>query len=90
MTSGPGMGPYRPRVELVLQYSTPANQRLAGRWDWGFFHSVRGVISPGGIRVRSRVVGVVFLCMCGWITIVGYVRPHRPQMAVSLCTIPGQ
>ena len=38
MTSGTGMVPYRPRVELALSYTTPAHQRSAGRWGWGFPH----------------------------------------------------
>ena len=33
--------------------------------------TARGGINPGDIRVRSRVVGVVY--MCGWIMIVGWV-----------------
>ena len=65
MTSVPGVGPYRPRVELALSYTTPANQRSAGRWVWGLFHTVRGGINPGDIRVRSRVVGVVYVCVDG-------------------------
>ena len=47
---------------------------------------MRGDINPGDIRVRSRVVGVVYVWM-------GYdlgMGPYRPQMTETLCTIPDQ
>ena len=30
-----------------------------------YFHTVRGGINPGDILVRSRVVGVVYVCVDG-------------------------
>ena len=45
--SHPGMGPCPPRVALAIRTS-----------DWGF-HTVQGVIDPGGHRFRPRFVGVV-------------------------------
>ena len=51
-----------------------------------YFHTMRGDINPGDVRVRSRVVGVVYVWM-------GYdpgMGPYHPQMTVTLCTIPGQ
>ena len=40
-----------------LNMRTMVNQKI-GRWGWDF-HTVRGGINPGDIRVRLRVVGVV-------------------------------
>ena len=48
--------------------------------------TLRGGISPGDIRVRSRFVGVVYVCMY-YDTGMG---PCRSRMTVILCTIPGQ
>ena len=67
MTSGPGMGPYRPRVELAIymRYDPqPIRDRRVGG-DGDYFHTVRKGINPGDIRVRSRVVGVVHVCVDG-------------------------
>ena len=42
--SDPGLGTYRPRVELAL-FSRPSRSAI-GRWGWGF-HTVRGVSTRG-------------------------------------------
>ena len=42
-------------------YEYIANQKIC-RWGWDF-HTVRGAINPGDIRVRPRVVGVVDVWM---------------------------
>ena len=47
---------------------------------------MRARINPGDIRVRSRVVGVVYV----WVDYDPGMGPYRPQMTVTLCTIPGQ
>ena len=61
ITSGPGMGPYRPRVEQILQYSTqPIRDRPVGGGGH-YFHTVHVSIYPGDTRVRSRAVGVVYV-----------------------------
>ena len=50
----------------------------------GDFHTVRGGINPGDIHVRSWVVGVVYV----WMDDDLGMEPYRPQMTVTLCTIP--
>ena len=47
---------------------------------------MRRGINPGYIRVRSRVVGVVHV----WMDYDPGMGTYRPQMTVTLCTIPGQ
>ena len=52
---------------------------------------MRGGINPGDIRVRFRVVGVVSeLCMYVWMDYGREMGPYRPQMTVTVRTIPGQ
>ena len=53
---------------------------------------MRGGINPGDIRVRSRVVGDVYVlsrlqCVCGWMEYDRGIRPCRLQMTVNFCTI---
>ena len=52
----------------------------------GGFYIVRGGISPGDNRVRSQVVGVVYV----WMNYNPGMGHCRPQMTVTLSTIPGQ
>ena len=59
-TSGPGMGPYPPEVELA-QHTNP-NPSEIGRWGWDF-HTMRGGVNLDDVRVRPRVVGVVDVWM---------------------------
>ena len=47
---------------------------------------MRGGINPGDIRVRSRVVEVVYV----WMDCDPGMGPCHPQMTVTSCTIPGQ
>ena len=51
-----GMGPYPPRVALVLR--TPRWGLTRSQWSWGFY-SVRGGIDPGDRRFSPRFIGVV-------------------------------
>ena len=52
------MGPYPLPGWSWLNIRPP--QQIRGRPVWGWdFHTVRGCINPGDIRVRPRVVGVV-------------------------------
>ena len=68
MISDPGMGTYPPRVRRdlgvgprgnslrALAPGVPANQQII-QWGLGF-HTPRGGIDPGDLRLRFRVVGV--------------------------------
>ena len=66
MTSGPGMGTYRPRVELALLYTTPSQSEIGRLVGLGIISTLCGEVSiPGDVRVRSGVVGVVYVCVEG-------------------------
>ena len=54
-----------PRGEELAQHANHGPKKKIRRLGWDF-HTVRGGINPGDIRVRPRVVGVV---VCGWIPI---------------------
>ena len=73
------MGPYLPQLELAQR--TSPSQSENGRWDWRF-HTVRGGIDPGDIRVRLRVVGVADV----WMNSDPRIEPYRPRVALTLCT----
>ena len=47
---------------------------------------MRGGINPGDIRVHSRVVRDLYV----WMDYDPDMRPYRPQMTATLCTIPTQ
>ena len=65
MTSGPGMGAYRPPGGAGSITYDPQHTR---HWPVGgvgdSFHTVRGGINAGNIRVRSRVDGD-YVCVDG-------------------------
>ena len=46
--------PYTSRHDVLL------HRPVGG--DGDYFHTVRRGVNPGDIRVRSRVVGVVYIC----------------------------
>ena len=70
MIPGPGMGPYRPRVELALKYSNLSQSKIGRSVGLGiYFHTVRESINPGAIPVF--VPGLSELYICGWIIILG-------------------
>ena len=81
--SGPGMGPYPPKVELA-QYANPSQSEI-GRWGWDFHTVLRG-IHPGDIRVHPWVVGVLDVRMDS----DAGMRPYRPRVTLTLCTSSGQ
>ena len=69
MTSGPGMGPYRLRVELALIYTTPSQSEIGRSVGLGIF-TLCGEVS---ILVTSVfVLGLSELYMCGWVMILGW------------------
>ena len=80
------MGPYRLRVGSgsIIYDPQPIRDRPVG--GVGNFHTVRGDINPGDIRVRSRVVGVVYV----WMDYDPGMGPYRPYMTETSCTISGQ
>ena len=94
------MGTYLPRVELALKYTTYGQSEIGRSVGLGI-STLCGEISVLviSIRVCSRVVGVAYN-MYGLIMILGWdwdrtlswtgMGPYRPQMTVTLCTIPGQ
>ena len=58
------MEPYRPRVELALQYMAPSQSEIGRSVRLGI-STLCGEISilVISIRVCSRVVGVVYVCV---------------------------
>ena len=85
MTSGPGWDPIVPvEAGSILYNPQPIRDRQVG--EVGDFHTVRGGISPSDIRVRSRVVGVVYV----WMDYNPGMGSYRPHMTFTLCTTPGQ
>ena len=69
MRPGPGMGPYRPRVELAL-YLTNSSRSETG-WSVGL--GISTLCGEIAILVISVFVpGLAELCMCGWILILGW------------------
>ena len=71
MTSGPGMGPYHPRVELALQYTTPSQSEIGRSVGLGI-STLCGEIS---ILVIYQCLFPGFwscICMCGLIMILGW------------------
>ena len=61
MTPGPGMGPYRSRVEQALKYTNPSKLEIGRSAALGISTLCGEYQSWGYSRVRSLVVGVV--CM---------------------------
>ena len=89
MTSGPVTGPYRPRVELVLSYTTPSQQEIGRSVGLGIVSTLCGRYQV--ILVISVFVpGLSELYMYVWMDYDPWRGPCHPQMAVTLCTIPGQ
>ena len=67
MTSGPGMGPYRPLEELILKYTTPSQLEISRSVGLGIFTlSVRGDVNPGDIHPCLFPGCRSCICMCGW------------------------
>ena len=64
-TSGPGMGPYPPEVELA-QHTNPIQSKM-GRWGW-VFTPCEEVSTE---RISVFVAGISELHMCGWIPMPG-------------------
>ena len=62
MTFGPGIGPYRSWVELLC--TTPSQSEIGRSVGLGVICTLRGLRSAD-IRVRSRVVRVVYVCVDG-------------------------
>ena len=68
------MGPYRPLVELTVQYTTPSQSEI-GRSVGVGISTLYGEISilVISIRVCSQVVGCRgCICICGLIMILGW------------------
>ena len=82
------MGPYRPRVELALLYTTPSQSEIDRSVELGI-STLCGEIS---ILVICTVFvpGLSELDMYVWIDYDPWMGPYRPQMTVTICTIPGQ
>ena len=77
MNSGPGIGTYRPWVELALTYTTPSQSKIG--WSVGVgFSTMRGDFNPGDIYPCLFPGCRGCLCMCGLTTILGW-NPDVPR-----------
>ena len=82
------MGPYHSRVELALQYTTSSQSEIGRSVGSGIIFTLCGEIS---ILVMSVFVPRLSeLCMYVRMDYDRGMGPDRTQMAVTLCTIPGQ
>ena len=63
------MGPYRPRVELHLYYTTPSHSEI-GRLVGLGISTLCGEVSI--LVISVFVPGLSKLYMCGWIVILGW------------------
>ena len=88
MTSGPGMGPYRPRVELALLYTTRSQSEIGRPVGLGIISTLRAEVSI--LVISVFVPGLSELYMYVWMDYDPGMGPYHSQMTVSLCTIPGQ
>ena len=88
MTSVPGMGTYRPLVGLALYYTTPSQSEIGRSVALGVISTLCGQVSILVISVFVPRLSMLYMYV--W---MGYERgmvPYRPQMTVTLCTIPDQ
>ena len=84
-----GWDPIVPGWSWLYSIRPPADQRLVGRWGWGLFPHCTGRYQL--ILVISVFIpGLSELYMYMWVDYDPGMGPYRPQMTVTLCTIPGQ
>ena len=81
MAIGPEMGPYSPRMKVAL-YTSPS--QAATDQSGCDFHTMGGGISPGDVRFRSRVVGVLDV----WMDSDPGIGSDRARVTFTLWTSP--
>ena len=75
------MGPYRPRVELALKYTTPSQSEIGRSMGLRIVSTLCEEVS---ILVISVVVpGLLQLYMYGWMNYDPGMGPYRPKMTVT-------